>query len=64
MNWSHCIRLRIIAFAAAVVFCFPLGAATQDVGSKDSALRVFTTRSIATVLEKSGTDFERRAAVR
>jgi molybdate transport system substrate-binding protein len=64
MKLQRCIRLRIIAFAAVVVFFFPLGAATQDVGSKDSALRVFTTRSIATVLEKIGIDFERRTGRR
>jgi hypothetical protein len=52
--------MRIVAVAAAVVVFSPPGAATQDIGSKNSELRVFTTRSIATVLEKIGADFERR----
>ena len=52
--------MRIIAVAAAVVVFSPPGAATQGIGSKNSELRVFTTRSIATVLEKIGADFERR----
>jgi molybdate transport system substrate-binding protein len=53
------VRLTIIAVAAAVVVFSPR-VATQGVGSKNSELRVFTTRSIATVLEKIGADFERR----
>lgn len=51
---------RIIAVAAAVVVFSAPGAATQGIGSKNSELRVFTTRSLATVLEKIGADFERR----
>ena len=54
------VRMRVIAVAAAVIVLFPPGAATQGVGSQNSPLRVFTTRSIATVLEKIGADFERR----
>ena len=54
------VRLRMIAVAAAVIVFFPPGAATPGVGSQNTALRVFTTRSIATVLEKIGADFERR----
>jgi len=54
------VRLRIIAVAAAVAVCYTPGAATQGVGSKRGELRVFTTRSIATVLEKIGADFEHR----
>ncbi|HYB96214.1 MAG TPA: substrate-binding domain-containing protein [Vicinamibacterales bacterium] len=50
----------IIAVAGAVVVLCPTGGATQGIGSNNSELRVFTTRSIATVLEKIGTDFERR----
>ena len=51
---------RRLLVAAAVAVFFPPGAATQGVGSQSSELRVFTTRSIATVLEKIGADFERR----
>ena len=53
------VRSWITAVAAAVAVFFPPGAATQG-GSQSSELRVFTTRSIATVLEKIGADFERR----
>ena len=35
-------------------------AASQGVDPKNGELRVFVTRSIATVLEKIGADFERR----
>ena len=54
------VRLGIIAVAAAVAICFPPDVDTQGIGSTSSELRVFTTRSIATVLEKIGADFERR----
>lgn len=64
MNYRPCIRLRISAIVAAVGVFFPVGSATQEVGSGSSALRVFTTRSIATVLEKIRTDFERRSGRR
>jgi molybdate transport system substrate-binding protein len=50
----------MIAVAALVVVFARPGAATQGVGSPNSELRVFTTRSIATVLAKIGDDFERR----
>ncbi len=50
--------MRIIAVAGAVVVFSPPGAATQGIGSKNSELRVFTTRSIATVLERSRSDRE------
>ena len=60
MSNGRGVRLRIVAVAAAVAVFFPPGAATQGVGSKSSELRVFTTRSIATVLEKIGADFERQ----
>ena len=59
MRHSRLGRMRILGVAAAVVVFSP-GAATQGVGSKNSELRVFTTRSIGTVLEKIGADFERR----
>jgi len=52
------------AVAAAVAIFFPPGAATHGVSSQSSELRVFTTRSIATVLEKIGPDFERRAGAK
>jgi molybdate transport system substrate-binding protein len=54
-------RLNIFAVAAAVAVGFGPDAATQGVGSTSGELRVFTTRSIATVLEKIGADFERRS---
>ena len=54
------VYMRIIAVAAAVVVLSTPGAEAQGIGSKNSVLRVFTTRSIATVLEKIGPDFERR----
>ena len=58
---SHGRRARLVAVvAAAVAVGFAPDAATQGVGSKSGELRVFTTRSIATVLEKIGADFERR----
>ena len=61
MRNSRRSRMRILGVAAAVVVVFSPGAAAQaGVGSKNSELRVFTTRSIATVLEKIGADFERR----
>ncbi len=40
---------------------FVADVATQGVRPDSGALRVFTTRSIATVLEKIGVDFERRS---
>ena len=49
-----------IVVVAAVAILFATEATTQGVGSKRGELRVFATRSIATVLEKIGTDFERR----
>ena len=48
-----------IGAAALAIFC-ATDAASQGVGSKTGELRVFATRSIATVLEKIGPDFERR----
>ena len=54
------VRSWVTAVAAVVAVFFPPGAATEGVGSQSSELRVFTTRSIATVLEKIGADFERR----
>jgi molybdate transport system substrate-binding protein len=58
---SHGRRAHLIAVvAAAVAVGFAPDAATQGVGSKSGDVRVFTTRSIATVLEKIGADFERR----
>ena len=54
------VRSWITAVAAAVAVFFLPAAATQGVGSQGSELRVFTTQSIATVLEKIGADFERR----
>jgi len=53
-------RLNIFAVVAAVAVGFAPDAATQGVDSTSGELRVFTTRSIATVLEKIGADFERR----
>jgi molybdate transport system substrate-binding protein len=58
------VLMRMIALAAAVVVFSPSGAATQAVRSQKSELRIFTTRSIATVLEKIGDDFERRTGRR
>ena len=46
---------------AAAVAVFALHAATRSAGSQSGELRVFTTRSIATVLEKIGGEFERRS---
>lgn len=60
MRSGRRVRMRMIAVAAAVIVFSPPDAATQGVGSQNSELRVFTTRSIATVLEKIGDDFERR----
>jgi molybdate transport system substrate-binding protein len=53
-------RLSIIAVAAAVTVGFAPDAATQSFGSNGGQLRVFTTRSIATVLATIGADVERR----
>lgn len=52
--------LNVLAVAAAIAVGSAPDAATQGVGSNSGELRVFTTRSIATVLEKIGPDFERR----
>ena len=60
MRKGRRVRSWITAVGAAVAVFFPPAAATQGVGSQSSELRVFTTRSIATVLEKIGADFERR----
>jgi molybdate transport system substrate-binding protein len=57
-------NLGIVAVAAALAVAFPPGAASQGAASKSSELRVFTTRAIATVLEKIGPDFERRTGRR
>ena len=54
-------RLNMLSVAAAVAVGFAPDVATQGVGSTSGELRVFTTRSIATVLEKIGADFERRS---
>jgi molybdate transport system substrate-binding protein len=54
-------RLTISAVAAAVAVGCAADVATEGVGSTRRELRVFTTRSIATVLEKIGSDFERRS---
>jgi len=53
-------HLNILALVSAVAVFFAPGAATQGGGSEGGELRVFTTRSIATVLEKIGADFERQ----
>jgi molybdate transport system substrate-binding protein len=53
-------RLSIVAVAAMVAVGFASNAATQGAGSNGDPLRVFTTRSIATVLAKMGASFERR----
>jgi molybdate transport system substrate-binding protein len=53
-------RLTGVVFTAAVAVGLASEAATQRVGSNGGHLRVFTTRAIATVLAKIGTDFERR----
>jgi molybdate transport system substrate-binding protein len=45
--------------AVAAIICSP-NAASEGAPSQSSELRIFTTRSIATVLEKIGGDFERR----
>ena len=60
MHSARRVRMRLIAVVAAVFLFSAPGAATRGVGSQNSELRVFTTRSIATVLEKIGDDFERR----
>ena len=52
--------VTIVAMAATLIVFLPTAAAAQGVGSENRAVRVFTTRSIATVLEKIGPDFERR----
>lgn len=57
-------RWNTFAVAAAVALGFAPDAATQGVGSRSGELRVFTTRSIATVLEKIGADVERRTGRR
>ena len=49
----------MVAVAAALVAAVVSVAATRDLAS-ERELRVFTTRSIATVLEAAGTDVERR----
>jgi molybdate transport system substrate-binding protein len=54
-------RSSMFAAAAALAVCFAADAATQGVGPEGAQLRVFTTRSIATVLGKIGPDFERRS---
>jgi molybdate transport system substrate-binding protein len=54
-------RLGILAVAAAFALGFAPGATPQGIGSHTGQLRVLTTRSIATVLEKIGADFERRS---
>lgn len=53
-------RLSILVVAAAVAVGFAADAANRGVASDSNELRVFTTRSIATVLAKIGGDFERR----
>jgi len=53
-----CFNFLVIAAAAAVFFA--RNAETRGVESQSGELRVFTTRSIATVLEKIGGDFELR----
>jgi len=58
---SHGRRVRLMTVVAvAVGLGFATDAATQGIGSKSGEVRVFTTRSIATVLAKIGPDFERR----
>ena len=57
-------RLSIVAVAAAVAVAFAPDAATEGVASHGGQLRVFTTRSIATVLAKIGADFERRTGLK
>ena len=53
-------RLNILPLLQRWQVGFAPDAATQGVGSESGELRVFTTRSVATVLEKIGADFERR----
>jgi molybdate transport system substrate-binding protein len=60
MSNGRRVRLGISAVAAAVAVFFPPSAATRGVGLQSNELKVFTTRSIATVLAKIGADFERR----
>jgi molybdate transport system substrate-binding protein len=50
--------VRVIA-AAAAIFLAP-GAGSQDVASQSGELRIFATRSIVTVLDKVGGEFELR----
>jgi len=52
-----CVPIVVLTALAIVVV---IEAASQSVGRKNGELRVFVTRSIATVLEKIGADFERR----
>ena len=54
-----CVNLLVVA-AAAGIFFFAPNAETQGVPRQSGELRVFTTRSIATVLEKIGGEFELR----
>jgi molybdate transport system substrate-binding protein len=56
--------VSICAVAAAVAIGCAPAAASRGVGAPRGELRVFTTRSIATVLEKIGPDFERRTGRR
>jgi hypothetical protein len=51
--------VTIVVVTALAIF-FAIEAASQSVGSKSGELKIFATRSIATVLEKIGADFERR----
>ena len=60
MSYRTRARLSIVAVAAAVAVGLAPDAAPQGVSSNSGELRVFTTRSIATVLTKIGADFERR----
>ena len=53
-------HLNILALASAVAISSATDAATQGGGLERGELTVFTTRSIATVLEKIGGDFEFR----
>lgn len=64
MRHGRRLRMGMIPVAAAVFVFLGHVAAAQDVGSENEALRVFTTRSIATVLEKIGADVERRTGRR
>ena len=57
----NCFNILVIAAAAAIFFA--PDAETQGVPSQSGELRVFTTRSIATVLEKLGGEFERRTGL-